>query len=101
MQERRDQFHSLRLGEWLDPFNAAARSFLGQASGRFFQQSGDPAAAQQLALQSLANLREQQASSLAYFDVFWVMAVVTVALAFVVLLMKRSVAEKGTRIGSE
>ena len=28
IQERRDQFHSLRLGEWLDPFNAAARSFL-------------------------------------------------------------------------
>lgn len=99
LQERRDQFHSLRLGEWLDPFNAAVRSFLHQASGPFLQQSGDPVAAPQLALKSLANLREQQASALAYFDVFWVMAVVSVALAFVVLLMKRSVAEKGARIG--
>jgi hypothetical protein len=43
----------------------------------------------------------QQASALAYFDVFWVLAVVMVALAFVVLLMKRSVAEKGARIGGE
>jgi MFS transporter, DHA2 family, multidrug resistance protein len=101
IQERRDQFHSLRLGEWLDPFNAAAHSFLAQASGTFLQQTGDPVAAQQLALQALANLREQQASSLAYFDVFWVLAVVMVSLVFVVLLMKRSVAEKGARIGSE
>jgi len=52
-------------------------------------------------LQTLANLRQQQASALAYFDVFWVLAVVMVALVFVVLLMKRSVAEKGVRIGSE
>jgi MFS transporter, DHA2 family, multidrug resistance protein len=101
IQERRDQFHSLRLGEWLDPFNAAARSFLDLASGRFLQQTGDLAAAQQLALRSLAKLREQQASSLAYFDVFWVLAVVMVALVFAVLLMKRSVAEKGARIGGE
>ena len=101
VQERRDQFHSLRLGEWLDPFNAAARSFLDQTAGSFLQQTGDPVAARQLALQTLTNLREQQASSLAYFDVFWVLAVVMVALVFVVLLMKRSVAEKGARIGGE
>ena len=82
-------------------FNAAAHSFLQQASGPFLQQTGDPVGAQQLALQALANLRRQQASALAYFDVFWVLAAVMVALVFVVLLMKRSVAEKGVRIGSE
>jgi DHA2 family multidrug resistance protein len=101
VQERREQFHSLRLGELLDPFNPAAQSFLGQAYGPFLQQTGDPVAAQQLAVQALENLRQQQASALAYFDVFWVVAVVMVALIFVVLLMKRSVAEKGARIGSE
>ena len=58
-------------------------------------------AAQQLALRTLANLREQQASALAYFDVFWVLAVVMAALVLVVLMMKRSVAEKGARIGAE
>jgi DHA2 family multidrug resistance protein len=101
VQERRDQFHTLRLGEWLDPFNPATRSFLEQTTARFLQLTGDPVAAQQLALQALANLRQQQASSLAYFDVFWVLAVVMVALVFVVLLMKRSVAEKGAHIGAE
>jgi MFS transporter, DHA2 family, multidrug resistance protein len=100
-QERRDQFHVLRLGEYLDPFNPAVASFLEQAQARFLQQTGDPAAAQQLALQALANLREQQASSLAYFDVFWMAAVLTFAVTFAVLLMKRSVAEKGAHAGPE
>ena len=54
-----------------------------------------------MALQRLADLREQQASSMAYFDVFFVAAVLGVSLAFLVLLMKRSVAEKGARIGAE
>jgi len=49
VQERRDQFHTLRLGEYLDTFNAAAVSFLEQARGVFLQQTGDPVAAQQLA----------------------------------------------------
>ena len=50
VQERRDQFHTLRLGEYLDPFNAAVASFLEQARGVFLQQTGDPVAAQQLNL---------------------------------------------------
>ena len=101
LQERREQFHILRLGEWLNPFNPAVHSFLDQASGPFRQETGDPAGTQQLALQTLANLREHQASSLAYFDVFWVLAVAAVVLVLLVLVMKRSVAERGARIGAE
>jgi DHA2 family multidrug resistance protein len=101
VQERRDQFHTLRLGEYLDPFSPAVRSFLEQAQARFLQQTGDPATAQQLALQALENLRRQQASALAYFDVFWLLAAVALVLVPVVLLMKRSVAEKGARVGVE
>jgi MFS transporter, DHA2 family, multidrug resistance protein len=100
-QERRDQFHTLRLGESLDSFNAAVVSFLEQARATLLPQTGDPVAAQQLAVQALENLRQQQASALAYFDVFLMLSVVTLALVPVVLLMKRSVAEKGTRIGGE
>jgi len=97
-QERRDQFHTLRLGEYLDPFNAAAKSFLTQAQSLFLQQTADPVAVQQLAWQQLENLRQQQASSLAYFDVSWMIAVLTFAAAFLVLVMKRSVAEKGAHM---
>ncbi len=99
--ERRDQFHVLRLGEYLDPFNAAAHSFMGLAQTFFLQYTADPVASQQLALQVLENLRQQQASSLAYFDSFWIFSAVTLALMSLVLIMKRSVAEKGARIGGE
>ena len=101
IQERRDQFHILRLGEYLDSFNASVSSFLNQTQAFFLQQSGDPSAAQQQAWQALENLRQQQASSLAYFDVFFVLAVVMVVPLLTVLLMKRSVAQKGAHIGAE
>jgi DHA2 family multidrug resistance protein len=52
-------------------------------------------------VQALADLRQQQAASLAYFDVFWVAAVLGVSLIALVLLMKRSVAEKGAHVGGE
>jgi DHA2 family multidrug resistance protein len=99
--ERRDQFHTLRLGEYLDPFNAAAHAFLVRGQAFFRQYTADPVASGQLALGELAKLREQQASSLAYFDSFWLFAALTFLLLFVVLAMKRSVAEKGARISAE
>jgi DHA2 family multidrug resistance protein len=90
-----------RVGKFLDPFNPYVNSFLEQARAFFFQQNGDPAGSQQTAVQALDNLRQQQAASLAYFDVFWACAVLGVALVLLVPLMKRSVAEKGAHIGAE
>jgi DHA2 family multidrug resistance protein len=99
--ERREQFHVLRLNENLDPLNPAVNELLEQSQAHFLQQTGDVALSRQMALQSLEQLRQQQASALAYFDVFWVLAVLAVVLVFLVLLMRRSVAAKGTHIGAE
>jgi DHA2 family multidrug resistance protein len=101
VQERRDQFHTWRVGEFIDPFNPTVNSYLEWAQTFFYQQTGDAPRAARMALQSLANLRSQQASSLAYFDVFHIFALLALALAFLVLLMKRSVAEKGAHVGAE
>jgi DHA2 family multidrug resistance protein len=101
LRVRRDQFHTWRVGEFLDPLNPEVSSYLERAKAFFFQQTGDAHLAQQMAFQSLADLRAQQALSLAYFDVFFISAVLAVSLAFLVLLMKRSVAEKGAHIGAE
>jgi MFS transporter, DHA2 family, multidrug resistance protein len=101
IQERRDQFHTLRLGETLHALDPATQSFLDQAQARFLQQTGDPAAAQQLAWQALENLRQQQASALSYFDCFWLFAVAMLAVTLVVFVMRRSVAEKSAHIGGE
>jgi hypothetical protein len=42
-----------------------------------------------------------QASAFAYFDIFWMIAVLTFAATFLVLVMKRSVAQKGSHASSE
>ena len=101
LHERLFQFHTLRLGEYLDPFNPAVHSFLHQVQRFFLGQTGDPELSKQIAWQSLGALRLQQASSLAYFDCFWIFAVIALALVPLVFFMKRSVAEKGVRVGAE
>jgi len=65
------------------------------------QQTGDPVGSRQMAAQALANVRDQQAASLAYFDVFWVGAVLPLALILLVFVMKPSAAAKGEHIGGE
>ncbi len=54
-----------------------------------------------MTVQALFGLRQQQAAALAYFDVFWLCAALGLAPVLLVLLMKRSVAEKGTNVGAE
>jgi DHA2 family multidrug resistance protein len=51
--------------------------------------------------QLLADVRQQQASSLAFFDDFWLYGAISLALVPLVFLMRRSVAEKGAHISAE
>jgi len=101
IQERREQFHVLRLNEFLDQFNPAVNELMTRAHAFFLQQTGDAVMSNQLAYQALQNARNNQASSLAYFDVFWASAAIAVLLIFLVLLMRRSVAEKGAHVAAE
>jgi DHA2 family multidrug resistance protein len=101
IEHRRDQFHLSRMGEWLGPLNTHVQTFLEQTRAFFFQKTGDPAKSDQLALQSLDDLRQQQAMTLAFLDVFWLCAVLALGLLVLVPFMKRSVAEKGEHIGAE
>jgi DHA2 family multidrug resistance protein len=101
IQERREQLHSLRLNENLDLLNPSVTSFLDQAQAAFLQLTGDPVAARDMALQLLDQQRQQQAAAFAYFDIFLIFAVLSIALAFLVLLMKPSVAGKGAHIAAE
>lgn len=99
--ERREQFHALRLNEYLDPLNPATTSFLDQTRANLVQQLGDPVAAKQIALQALDNIRTQQALSLSYFDAFLLFAILGFSLSFLVPLMKRSVVAKGVHVSAE
>jgi MFS transporter, DHA2 family, multidrug resistance protein len=99
--ERREQFHTLRLNEHLDSLHPAFETARQQGLQFFLQHTGDPAASKHMTLQVIANLRDQQALSLAYFDVFWFCAVVPIALIALVFIMRPSKAEKGAQVGGE
>lgn len=101
IQIRREQFHLSRLGDSLNPFNPHVQEFLVRGQKFFQQYSGDLVGSQATTLQKLADERQRQAASLAYFDVFFLCAVLGVCLVFLVFFMKRSVAEKGEHIGGE
>jgi DHA2 family multidrug resistance protein len=64
-------FRPLRLGEYLDSFNAAANSFLARGQAFFLQQTADPVAAQRLALQELENLRHALFEICSFSDGFF------------------------------
>ena len=101
IQERRFQFHLLRLNEFLDPFNQNLSDYLVGLRNFFYQTTGDLAAANQMGYQAVDDVRQRQAASLAYFDVFWLFAVLAVLLMPLVFFMRRSVAEKGTHIAAD
>jgi MFS transporter, DHA2 family, multidrug resistance protein len=101
IHERREQFHTLRLNERLDVLNPNLNQMWKGAADFFYQHTGDAPLSQQLTLQALQNLRNQQSSSLAYFDVFWASGVISLLMIFLVLLMRRSAAEKGAHVAAE
>jgi len=101
IQERREQFHLLRLNEFLDGLNPALTEYLAGLRPILTAFSGDPTAPYVLGYQLVDNKRQEQAASLAYFDVYWVSGVVAALLVPLVLLMRRSVAEKGAHLAAE
>jgi MFS transporter, DHA2 family, multidrug resistance protein len=52
-EERREQFHTARVREFLDPLNPTVSSFSKQVRACFMQQTGDPAASRRLTWQAL------------------------------------------------
>jgi DHA2 family multidrug resistance protein len=100
-QERRFQFHLSRLDDHLTGYDKPVRAFLAQMDRYFLSTTGDPALAHERALKALDTLRQQQANSLAYFDVFFLSAVLTAVLVVFMFFMKPSRAEKGAPVGGE
>ena len=101
IRERREQLHFSRLAESLGSLNPHVQPFLARTRDVYFQWSGDPARSRQMGYEALNALREQQATAMAFFDVFFLCAVVTAVLVFLVLFMKRSVAEPGEHLSAE
>jgi MFS transporter, DHA2 family, multidrug resistance protein len=101
IQERREQFHLSRPNKNLGTLNPHVQSFMERGQVFFMRLTGDPGLSQKRSVNVLDNLRQQQAASLAYFDVFWLCAILGVLLVLLVLVMNRSVAERGGHVGAE
>jgi len=101
IEERREQFHVLRLNEKLDQLNSSVNDLFQRGKEYFLQRNGDGPLSEQMTTKFLEQIRNQQATSLAYFDVFWSLAVVSAAMIVLVLLMRPAVAKKGEHIGAE
>ncbi|MBL8885032.1 MAG: DHA2 family efflux MFS transporter permease subunit [Phycisphaerales bacterium] len=99
--ERREQFHTLRLNENMDQFNPAVTSILDLGQKLFMTTTGDPVAARMMAYQLMANMRDRQATALAYFDIFWVAAVLAISLLALIAMMKKVTVPKGTLVSAE
>jgi DHA2 family multidrug resistance protein len=99
--ERREQFHTLRVNENLDPLNPNLHNLFVQGQQFFIQHTGDPSLSRLMTLQALQQTRDQQSLSLAYFDIFFVSAAIGAGLVILVFLMRRSVPEKGAHIAAE
>ena len=99
LQTRREQFHTLRVNDYLDPLNSNLHQFLTQTEAVFRQFNADAMGVKLMAIDTLNQLRDQQALALSYFDCFYLFGVLACILVFGVLLMKQSKAEGSVPVG--
>ncbi len=102
VQQRREQFHILRLNESLDALNPAVHHLLAQGQAFFLQHTGDASLSHQNGAAGCSTIcghgRRRRwptsTSSRSRRRSAW-------RWSWFVLLMRRSVAEKGAHIGAE
>jgi MFS transporter, DHA2 family, multidrug resistance protein len=91
---RRSQFHQSILTAHLIPDSPQVRQFLDQTSGLFFHGGSDPYLAGRRGLALLYSSLQQQAALLSFAEAFRVMGFLFVAVAPLVLLMRKGRQER-------
>ena len=95
-----EQLHTLRLNEFLDPLNPALREWLHNTQ-YLMQQTGDAVASIRWPPKPWRTRDHSKPRRWHTFDVFWVAAVLPLALILLVFVMKPSAAGKGEPIGAD
>ena len=95
IQERREQFHTLRLGEYLDRFNPAVTSFARQSQAALYHATGDAVLAKRMSWQVLDDCAAAAGVVVGVFRCLLVLRRRFVRARIPRLLMKRSVAREG------
>ncbi len=92
---RRQQFHTMRLGEHIDAMNLQAHQWLTSAQAAMVIRGVDPATAAGRSYGALWGTLQKQAAMLAFIDTFWAMAIVFLCVLPFLFLMKRPTHSRG------
>jgi DHA2 family multidrug resistance protein len=92
---RRQQFHTLRLGEHVNMLNTPTRVFLAGTQSAMMTHGGDPAAAATQSYVALWGTLQRQAAMLAFVDTFRAMAMVFLLVLPFLFIMKRPKHHRG------
>ena len=86
---RRQQFHTLRLGEHVTTLNWQTQAFLRNSQSAMTMRSSDPAAAATQSYIALWGTVQRQSAMLAFVDTFRAMAIVFLLVLPFLFIMKR------------
>jgi DHA2 family multidrug resistance protein len=89
IQTRHQQVHTNTLTANLTPSNLQAQGLVNGMKGMMMSQSGaDPVTAQRMANGMLENIIRQQATIMAFNDVFWLLAIIFLCMLPLIFLMQ-------------
>jgi DHA2 family multidrug resistance protein len=86
---RRQQFHTLRLGEHVSMLNSQTQAFFRSTQSAMMTHGGDPAAAATQSYVALWGTVQRQAAMLAFVDTFRAMAIVFLLVLPFLFIMRR------------
>jgi MFS transporter, DHA2 family, multidrug resistance protein len=86
---RREQFHTLRLGEHVSMLNSQTQGFFRSTQSAMMAHGGDPAAAATQSYVALWGTVQRQAAMLAFVDTFRAMAIVFLLVLPFLFIMRR------------
>ena len=72
---RREQFHDLRIGEWVTPYSPAAQARITSVQQTFIEKGFDPVTALKQAYAVLKSIMTREAFVMAFNDAFFVIAI--------------------------
>jgi DHA2 family multidrug resistance protein len=100
MLARSTQMHQNYLAGHVHALSAATNGAVQRMTATVLAQTGDPVLSQRRGLQMIYSEVQRQALAMSYFDMFRFFAFASFAVIPLVLLMRRSVSEKGAGTGA-
>jgi len=88
IQTRHSQMHMSTLSAHVTPTNPQAQGMMNGMKGMMMTQGADPATAQRMANGMVENIIRQQAAIMSFNDIFWLLALMFLAMLPFILLMR-------------